>query len=74
MNQKQKKRIQQIIHELENLQTEISSMGGEERDKCCSVPDHLAVKFEESADRLDEIYDNIRDALDALNELTDSKE
>lgn len=74
MNQDQRRRIQEIVEELELQITLLDNIREEEEDKIEMLPENLqnssrADQFQENADALEQCVDDLNSLIDSLNDL-----
>lgn len=71
MNKTRRKRIQDIIDQLEGLKSEIEELQAKEQDSFDAIPENMqqserAEKSETAINELEEAADNIQNAIDNL--------
>lgn len=76
MNKERRKRLDEVINQLEELQAEVASIGEEEREAYDNLPDSLndtdrANQMCENADDLDGLDSDFDSLLDTLRDIRD---
>lgn len=76
MNKERRKRLDDVIDKLEELQQEVAAIGEEEREAYDNLPDSLndtdkANQMYENADDLDSLDDDFKSLLDSIRDIRD---
>lgn len=77
MNKKQKKEIEKICAELDNLLNRISEIKEQEQEKFDNLPENLQATeknqlIEQAAENLEDAESDISDLIDKLNEIIEN--